>query len=142
VQWLLAIAISLVVFTFLANLILVMYTKGVIRAALDEGVRSGSRAAATVLKAEASCSTTVRSAINSGMADYISRNQVQLGPNSATEPCRFDSAKSRMQVTALYCPKLWLLPSSRTKTCNDPLSSFISIHLQASARVEYIGNVK
>ncbi len=140
VQWMLAVAISLIVFTFLANLMLVMYTKGVVRAALDEGVRSGSRAAATVADAETSCNITVHSAIDSGMADYIRQNQVQLGPKpDQSQPCRYNVTTGRMEVSALYCPKLWLLPSNHTSTCDDFTSSLININLTASAHVDYIG---
>lgn len=46
IQFLLAVAFSLVVFTMLANLVLVQYGRGVVRAALDEGVRAGSRVSA------------------------------------------------------------------------------------------------
>jgi hypothetical protein len=38
------IAASLVLFVLLANLIVALYGRGVVRAALDEGVRTGSRA--------------------------------------------------------------------------------------------------
>lgn len=38
------IAMSLVLFVMLANVIVAMYGRGVVRAALDEGVRAGSRA--------------------------------------------------------------------------------------------------
>jgi hypothetical protein len=38
------IALSLVLFVLVANAVVVMYARGVLRAALDEGVRAGSRA--------------------------------------------------------------------------------------------------
>jgi len=40
----LAIAMSLILFVMMANAIVAMYGRGVVRAALDEGVRTGSRA--------------------------------------------------------------------------------------------------
>lgn len=39
-----AIAMSLLLFVMMANVIIAMYGRGVVRAALDEGVRTGSRA--------------------------------------------------------------------------------------------------
>lgn len=45
IQFVLATGLSLVLFVMLANLIVYQYGRGVVRAALDEGVRRGSRAA-------------------------------------------------------------------------------------------------
>jgi len=42
-QFVLAVGLSLVLFTSLANLVVYQYARGVVRAALDEGVRQGSR---------------------------------------------------------------------------------------------------
>lgn len=43
VQFLLVVGLSLVLFTLAANLVVFQYGRGVVRAALDEGARAGSR---------------------------------------------------------------------------------------------------
>ncbi len=48
VSFVLAVALSLLIFTGLANVIVVQYARGVVRSALDEAVRDGSRADASV----------------------------------------------------------------------------------------------
>ncbi len=48
VGFVLAVALSLLIFTGLANVIVVQYARGVVRSALDEAVRDGSRADASV----------------------------------------------------------------------------------------------
>jgi hypothetical protein len=53
-QFVLAVALSLLLFVMLCNAIVYQYGRGVVRSALDEGVRSGSRASgstATCLQA-------------------------------------------------------------------------------------------
>lgn len=50
-QFVLAVGLSLVLFTSLANLVVYQYARGVIRAALDEGVRQGSRVGSAAIPA-------------------------------------------------------------------------------------------
>ncbi|MBW3576908.1 MAG: hypothetical protein KY462_04045 [Actinobacteria bacterium] len=52
-QYVLAVGLSLVLLTMIANLAVFQYGRGVVRAALDEGVRVGSRAPATVQECQA-----------------------------------------------------------------------------------------
>jgi hypothetical protein len=52
-QFVLAVALSLMLFVMLCNAIVYQYGRGVVRAALDEGVRSASRAGGTVSTCEA-----------------------------------------------------------------------------------------
>jgi hypothetical protein len=52
-QFVLAVALSLMLFVMLCNAIVYQYGRGVVRAALDEGVRSASRAGGTVSACEA-----------------------------------------------------------------------------------------
>jgi hypothetical protein len=52
-QFVLAVALSLVLFVMLCNAIVYQYGRGVVRAALDEGVHSASRAGGTVGSCEA-----------------------------------------------------------------------------------------
>ena len=51
-QFVLAVALSLLLFVMLCNAIVYQYGRGVVRAALDEGVRSASRAGGTVSACE------------------------------------------------------------------------------------------
>ena len=46
-QYVAATAFSLVIFTMMANFIVFLYARGVVRAAIDEGARSGGRFEAT-----------------------------------------------------------------------------------------------
>lgn len=54
-QYLWVIAVSLVLFTILANVVVVQYGRGVVRSALEEGVRAGARVVADVAAAELVC---------------------------------------------------------------------------------------
>lgn len=70
VQVVMAVAFSLVLLTMLANLVVFEYGRGVVRAALDEGVRMGSRGLAT----ERECLTRIRRTIDdmiAAMADEV-----------------------------------------------------------------------
>lgn len=58
-QLVVAIALSLVLVASMLNLIVFQYGKGVIRAALDEGVRTGGRATATVADCQARADAAV-----------------------------------------------------------------------------------
>jgi hypothetical protein len=57
VQYVWVIGTSLVLFTLFANVILVQYGRGVVRTALDEGVRAGARVTASAPAAELACET-------------------------------------------------------------------------------------
>lgn len=59
VQLLVAVAVSLVLVTSMLNLIVFQYGKGVVRAALDEGVRTGGRATATVADCQARAAAAI-----------------------------------------------------------------------------------
>lgn len=69
VQFLVAIGLSLVLFTALANLVVFQYARGVVRAALDEGARAGARTVTTAAAAAAACqdrATATRDGLISG----------------------------------------------------------------------------
>lgn len=53
VQHVAVVALSLVVFVAMANLVVFQYGRGVVRAALDEGVRAGAHASASAAECEA-----------------------------------------------------------------------------------------
>ena len=53
VQYVAATALSLIVFVMMANFIVFLYARGVVRAAVDEGARAGSRFGATPAECDA-----------------------------------------------------------------------------------------
>jgi hypothetical protein len=53
VQYVAATAFSLIVFVMMANFIVFLYARGVVRAAVDEGARAGSRFGATTAECDA-----------------------------------------------------------------------------------------
>jgi hypothetical protein len=53
VQYVAATAFSLIVFVMMANFIVFLYARGVVRAAVDEGARAGGRFGATTSECEA-----------------------------------------------------------------------------------------
>ncbi len=58
IQYTWVIATSLVLLTLFANVIVVQYGQGVVRTALDEGVRAGARVTTSAASAEAACEVT------------------------------------------------------------------------------------
>ena len=52
VQYVAATAFSLIVFVMLANFIVFLYARGVVRASVDEGARAGSRFGSTTAECE------------------------------------------------------------------------------------------
>lgn len=60
IQYVWGVALSLVFLVVVANLVAVQYGRGVVRGALDEGVRAGSRATAAV----AECQTRARQVLD------------------------------------------------------------------------------
>lgn len=57
-QYVWVIATSLLLFTLLANVVVVQYARGVIRSALDEGARAGARVLADPAAAQRACEET------------------------------------------------------------------------------------
>lgn len=54
-QYVWVIATSLVLFTLVANVVVVQYGRAVVRSALDDGVRAGARVTTSLLEAELAC---------------------------------------------------------------------------------------
>lgn len=55
VQYVWVIATSLVLFTLVANVVVVQYARAVVRSALDDGVRAGARVLTSAVEAELAC---------------------------------------------------------------------------------------
>lgn len=72
VTYMLAIGISLMVFVSMVNLLLFVYARGVIRAAVDEGVRAGSFADAGVNQCEARAGDALSDLLGGSLGDGVS----------------------------------------------------------------------
>lgn len=96
IQFVLATGLSLVLFVMLANLIVYQYGRGVVRAALDEGVRRGSRAASDPV---ASCNAAVVGVL-SDLAGGSMGSQVAFAGCSASD--------SHVQASAEVSFQGWL----------------------------------
>jgi hypothetical protein len=70
-QFVLAVALSLVLFVMLCNAIVYQYARGVVRAALDEGVRSGSRANGTTGTCEAAAEEVRHSLLGGPVGSHV-----------------------------------------------------------------------
>lgn len=62
VQYVWVIATSLVLFTLVANVVLVQYARAVVRTALDDGVRAGARVTTSAEEAELACERAAEAA--------------------------------------------------------------------------------
>ena len=89
-QFVLAVALSLVLFVMLCNVIVYQYARGVVRAALDEGVRSASRAGGTVGGCEAAAEEVRRSLLGGPLGAQVAiRCELVAGRVQATATGRF-----------------------------------------------------
>jgi hypothetical protein len=70
-QFVLAVALSLVLFVMLCNAIVYQYARGVVRSALDEGVRSASRAGGTVGSCEAAAEDVRRTLLGGPVGGQV-----------------------------------------------------------------------
>jgi hypothetical protein len=70
-QFVVVVALSLLFFTMMANVIVFMYGRGVVRAALEEGVRAASPAAATTATCQRTADETMRSLLGGSMGRDI-----------------------------------------------------------------------
>jgi len=85
IQFVLATALSLMVFVMLANFLVFLYARGVVRAAVDEAARTGGRADAGVHQCEARADD-VLTALLSGM-----RSDVQVECSVGTDVVRSEA---------------------------------------------------
>lgn len=71
-QMVLAIALSFVVLVMMVNLIVFQYGRGAVRAAVDEGVRRGTREPASVADCETRAREVVQALLGGPMGDGVS----------------------------------------------------------------------
>ena len=90
VQYVAATAFSLIVFVMMANFIVFLYARGVVRAAVDEGVRAGSRFGATT----AECESRAHDVLGDLLAGRVGRD-VQVKCESPNE----DVMRAKVHVT-------------------------------------------
>jgi hypothetical protein len=70
-QFVVVVGLSLLFFTMMANVIVVMYGRGVVRAAVEEGVRAASPATATPATCQREASETMRSLLGGSMGREV-----------------------------------------------------------------------
>lgn len=99
IEYVLAVLISLVVLVAIANLIVFEYGHGVVRAAVDEGVRQGSRTTTPV----ASCEAAARQVI----ADLLGGRDGSMGAGVGIN-CTQVGARLDARATGHF--KAWLKP--------------------------------
>jgi hypothetical protein len=80
VQYVAATAFSLIVFVMMANFIVFLYARGVVRAAVDEGARAGGRFGATT----GECESRARDVLGDLLAGRLGRD-VSVRCESANE---------------------------------------------------------
>ncbi len=71
-QFVLVVAFSLLLFVMLCNAIVYQYGRGVIRSALDEGVRSGSRASGSAATCQAAAEEVRHSLLGGPIGAHVS----------------------------------------------------------------------
>lgn len=91
-----AAGIALVTMVMFVNFIVFFYARGVVRAALDEGVRAGSRVDAN----EAVCDAEIRDVMDDGLGG-------ELEAGVSIEPCQV-LPNGRMTVVARVSWQWWL----------------------------------
>ena len=92
IQFISVVALSLLIFTGFANLVVVQYARGVIRSALDEGVRDGSRVSSSAVVCEQTAGTFLGGLLGGSMGDGVAVSCSDEGTEvRATAAVRFES---------------------------------------------------
>jgi hypothetical protein len=94
VQYVAATALSLIAFVMMANFIVFLYARGVVRAAVDEGARAGSRFGATT----AECDSRARDVLGDLLA----------GPLGSEVTVRCESNGEEMHASVHVTLRGWL----------------------------------
>jgi hypothetical protein len=92
IQFVVAVALSFVLLTVVANLIVWQYARGAARAAVDEGVRTGSRATASVVDCEARARDVMSDLLGGALGDDVAISCQAAGDQiTATADARLPS---------------------------------------------------
>jgi hypothetical protein len=95
VQFVAVVALTLVLFVMLANVLVWSYGRGVVRAALDEGVRAGARAADPVAECQVRAQAVLADLLGGAMGTQV-------------EPVRCADRGDRVVATTTARFKGWL----------------------------------
>ena len=79
VTYLLAIGVSMLVFMFMANVLMFLYARGVIRAAVDEGARAGAMASSADVECEARANDALDDLLAGEMGDGVTLSCAVVG---------------------------------------------------------------
>ena len=99
VQFIVAIAFSLLLLVLIANVIIVQYAKGVVRSAAEEGAQAGSRLTATNLECEARANEVLVSLLGGTMGTGVSAS------------CTISAPEVSATVEYTFTPWLPLIPA-------------------------------
>ena len=98
-QFVAAVALSLLVLVLVANVILVQYARGVVRAAAEEGAQAGSRLTATQADCQTRATEVLDGLLGGSMGDTV------------TVACRVGPTEVAVTVEYSFTPWLPLIPS-------------------------------
>jgi hypothetical protein len=99
VQFVAAVAFSLLLLVLIANVIIVQYAQGVARAAAEEGAQAGSRLSATSLECEARANEVLGSLLGGAMGAGV------------TASCTVGATEVAATVQYTFTPWLPLIPA-------------------------------
>jgi hypothetical protein len=71
VQYVAAVALSLLAFVMMANFVVFLYARGVVRAAVDEGARTGGRSGAGTVECEARAADAVSDLLGGALGQDV-----------------------------------------------------------------------
>jgi len=95
-QYVAATAFSLLAFVMLANFVVFLYARGVVRAAVDEGARAGGRFAASEAECESRADDVLGDLLGGGLGSDVELN------------CREDPADDVMRAHADVVLRGWI----------------------------------
>lgn len=101
VQFVVAVALSLLLLVLIGNVIVVQYGRGVVRAAAEEGAQAGSRLTATRVDCEARADEVLDGLLGGPMGDDVSVD------------CTVGTSEVVVTVSYRFTPWLPLIPSWR-----------------------------
>ncbi len=98
-QFVVAVALSLLLLVLIANVIIVQYARGVVRSAAEEGAQAGSRLSATQIECLARANEVLDGLLGGSMGDGVAVS------------CTVGPAEVAATVTYVFTPWLPIIPS-------------------------------
>ena len=99
VQFVVAVAFSLLLLVLIANVVIVQYAQGVVRSAAEEGAQAGSRLSATSVECEARANEVLGSLLGGAMGAGV------------TASCNVGAGEVSATVQYTFTPWLPLIPA-------------------------------